>query len=495
MKLPELLKVLPEYQSSAPEVEILSLTSDARQVQLGSAFVAVQGSQYDGHQFLAEACASGALAVVVEKPKQVPRSFTGFVQVVRNGREALDQLAAQFYSHPSRQLFCFGVTGTNGKTSVTYMLEAILADMRLDCGVLGTINHHLGDKVWPTNLTTPDPVSLQMRLREIKEAGAKAVAMEISSHALSQARANGVHFNTVIFTNLSRDHLDYHMTMKDYFESKQKLFTDLLWKTQKQPCFAIVNTDDPWGSRLRVSSQAGLWSYGRRKDADFCYSITHVDFNRTDFKLKSPVGEFKSYLPMCGSHNVANAVAAIAAAATAGIPISRSLEALTEFKGVPGRLQAVPNIKSLNVFVDYAHSPDALENVLKALNQVRSEMKSYSQIWTVFGCGGNRDAGKRPQMAEVAIRLSDFVMVTSDNPRTEDPYAIISEITDGFSQSERKSRVETEVDRKKALEKVFAKAKPHDVILIAGKGHEEYQIIGTEKTKFSDYDVAKELLA
>jgi len=496
LKLPELLKILPEYQSSsAPEVEVLSITSDARQVHLGSVFVAVPGTKHDGHQFLAEACAAGAVAVVVEKTNQVPRSFTGFVQKVESSRDAIDQMASQFYSHPSRQLFCFGVTGTNGKTSVTYMLESILGRMRMDCGVLGTINHHLGDKVWATNLTTPDPVSLQKRLREMKDAGAQAVAMEISSHALSQARANGVQFNTVIFTNLTRDHLDYHMTMKDYFEAKQKLFTDLLWRSQKNPCFAIVNTDDFWGSKLRVSSRAGLWSYGQKERADFRYKITHVDFNRTDFELKTPVGDYTGYLPMCGSHNVANAVAAIAAAATAGIAPSKSLEALQQFTGVPGRLQLVPNPKSLNVFIDYAHSPDALENVLKALSSVRTEMKSHAQIWTIFGCGGDRDAGKRPQMAEIAIRLSDFVMVTSDNPRTEDPYAIINEIMDGFSQQERKERVEMEIDRRKAIEKVFKMAKPHDVILIAGKGHEDYQIIGTERTKFSDFETAKELLA
>lgn len=495
MKLTELLKILPEYQSSAPDVEALSLVNDARQAHLGSVFVAVPGTKVDGHEFLPQACEAGAVAVVVERADRVPKSFTGFVQVVQNARESLDRLAAQFYSHPSHQMFVFGVTGTNGKTSVTYMLEAVLSQMRLACGVLGTINHHLGDKIWHTEMTTPDPISLQKRLREMKDAGAKAVAMEVSSHALSQRRADGVQFNTAIFTNLTRDHLDYHQSMQDYFQSKQRLFTDLLWKTYKNPRFAIVNIDDAWGARMRVASAASLWSYGQKKNADFRYKITKVDFSRTDFELRTPAGQYKSYLPMCGAHNVANAVAVVAAAATAGISPSSSLEALTGFGGVPGRLQSVPNSRSLNVFIDYAHSPDALESVLRALRQVRDEMKSHCRIWTVFGCGGDRDKGKRPLMASAAGKASDLVMVTSDNPRTEDPYAILSDIMDGFSDQDRKERVMMEVDRKKAIEKVLKSAKPHDVILIAGKGHEDYQIIGKEKIQFSDYEVAKEILA
>lgn len=494
MKLPELLKILPEYQSSAPEVEVLSLTHDARQVHMGAVFVAVPGTTWDGHQFLPEASEAGAVALVVENEKQIPKSFTGFVQKVQNSREALDKLASQFYQHPSDQLFCLGVTGTNGKTSVTYMLEAIFESRNRPCGVLGTINHHLGEKIWPTNLTTPDPISLQKRLREMKEAGASAVAMEVSSHALEQARANGVNFNTVIFTNLTRDHLDYHQTMKSYFEAKQKLFTDLLWKTKKNPSFAIVNTDDSWGARMRVAGSAHIWSYGKNSKADFRYKILKVDFTRTDFELHTPFGIYTSFIPMCGAHNVANAVAAVAAATSAGIQPSQSLDALSRFSGVPGRLQAVPNSKSLNVFIDYAHSPDALENVLRSLSQVRRELNSHSQIWTIFGCGGDRDKGKRPQMAEIAIRASNFVMVTSDNPRTEDPFSIINDIMDGFSEKERKERVHMEVDRRKAIEKVFRMAKAHDVVLIAGKGHEDYQIIGKEKIRFSDFEVAKELL-
>ncbi len=494
MKLTELLKILPEYNSTAPEVEVLSVTHDARHVHLGSVFVAVPGTVRNGHDFLPQACEAGAVAVIVQELAKVPKDYTGYVQVVESSREALDCLALNLYDNPSKDLFCFGVTGTNGKTSFTYMLEAVFTKARIPCGVMGTIDHHVAAKVWPSEMTTPDSVALQKRLREMKDQGARAVAMEISSHALDQHRADGVQFNTVVFTNLTRDHLDYHQSMEKYFQAKQRLFTDLLWKSRKTPTFAIVNIDDPWGARLRVAGSSAIWSYGEKASADFKYKITAVDFARTDFELRTPVGTHKSFLPMCGNHNVANAVAAVAAAASVGVKPSLSLQALSRFDGVPGRLQAVPNFKSLNVFIDYAHSPDALENVLKSLNDIRKQNKSHCQIWTVFGCGGDRDKGKRPLMAQKAMAASDHVMVTSDNPRTEDPFAIIHDIMDGFSIEERKYKVHMEVDRRKAIQKVIAQAKPRDVVLIAGKGHEEYQIIGSERFPFSDYDAAKEFL-
>lgn len=501
MKLADLLSVLPEYQAVSRSgtgdsvVEVSLVTQDARQMQLGGVFIAVPGLKVDGHSFIPQAVQAGASALVVEKPNLVPENFSGTVITVKNAREALDLLAAHFYREPSKEMFCIGVTGTNGKTSTTYMFEAVMNHLGFPCGVLGTINHHLKDQVWPTEATTPDPVALQSRLREMREAGARAVAMEISSHALAQSRADAVHFNTVLFTNLTRDHLDYHKDMKDYFHAKQRLFTELLWKTVKHPSFAIVNTDDPWGAKLRVASKAVLWTFGQKKDCDFRFQITKMDFMRTDFEMTTPFGSFKSYVPLCGLHNMYNITGVVAAAASIAIPPSYALDALTKFTGVPGRLQTVPNSKALNVFVDYAHSPDALENVLKALNKVREDLKSHSHIWTIFGCGGDRDKGKRPLMAEVAAALSDYVMVTSDNPRTEEPMAIVSDILAGFSTQDRRNKVSVEVDRKKAIAQVFKMAKPHDVILIAGKGHEDYQIIGTEKIHFSDFEVAEELLS
>ena len=496
MKLRDLLSVLPEYQAAVgDDPEIVSVVHDARQAQSGSLFVAIPGNKFDGHQFIPQAIQNGAVALVVENTDHVPAGFSGLVVVVKSARHALDLLASKFYNEPSKDMFCLGVTGTNGKTSTTYMFEAVMNHLGFPCGVMGTINHHLRNQVWPSEVTTPDPVALQGRLREMREAGARAVAMEISSHALSQHRADGVQFNSVLFTNLTRDHLDYHSDMKDYFQAKQRLFTDLLWASKKIPLFAIVNTDDPWGAKLRVASKAAVWTFGQKQNCDFHFEIQKMDFTRTDFQITTPFGVFKSFVPLCGVHNLYNVAGVIAASASIGIPPSYSLDALTKFTGVPGRLQTVPNQRTLNVFVDYAHSPDALENVLRALNKVRQDLGSHSHIWTVFGCGGDRDKGKRPLMAQKASALSDYVMVTSDNPRTEQPMAIVSDILEGFSLDERKNKVSTEVDRKKAIEKVFKMAKPHDVVLIAGKGHEDYQIIGTEKIHFSDFEVAEELLS
>lgn len=477
------------------ELEVHGICSDARKAELGFAFIAIPGEKVDGHQFIPEAIAKGATVLVVQDKTKVPGTFTGKIVEVENSRQTLDVLAARFYRDPSKEMFCFGVTGTNGKTSITYMIESILGRYKIPVGVLGTVNHHLGEQVWPSDMTTPDPISLQQRLREMREAGAKAIAMEVSSHALAQSRADAVQWNAAIFTNLTRDHLDYHADMNDYFQSKQKLFTDLLWQTPKDPTFAVVNIDDDWGARMKVAAPAILWTYGQRADADFCFRILKSDFQRTDYEVRTPFGSARGWLPMCGEHNIYNAMAAVAAAVSAGIPVSYALEALTHFTGVPGRLQSVPNQKYLNVFVDYAHTPDALENVLRSLNHVKTEASSSAKIWTIFGCGGDRDKGKRPLMAQIAAKYSDRVYVTSDNPRTEDPTRIISDILAGFSEDDKQAKVFVEADRKKAIQTVINKASGNDVILIAGKGHEDYQIIGTQKNQFSDYEVAKEVLA
>lgn len=494
MKLNHLFSIFPGMPEHilSPEVEVAGLFNDARLVVPNSVFVAIRGSKLDGHSFLPEAAAKGAMALVVEERGNVPLDYTGFVFQVPNSREALDLLASRFYWDPGQELFCVGVTGTNGKTSVTYMTEAILNAGRIPTGVIGTVNHHLGDKVWPSEMTTPDPIFLQKRLREFRTEGAMAVAMEVSSHALDQKRVDSVPFNTVIFTNLTRDHLDYHQTMDKYFEAKQRLFTDLLWKTHKRPCFAIINTADKYGRRLHVADPAVLWTYGA-KDSDIRYEIQRMDFALTHFKVKTPSGDSEVHLPMSGVHNVMNSLAALGAGLSAGLPLSLCVSALNQFTGVPGRLQSVPNTKDLSVFVDYAHSPDALENVLTALTKVRESLNSTARIWTVFGCGGDRDKGKRPLMAQMALRFSDQVVITSDNPRTEDPKAIIQDILAGVAGSD-KSKTSVIVDRKDAIQETLKKAQAGDVILIAGKGHEDYQIIGKDKLPFSDVKIAEEAL-
>lgn len=473
------------------QLEVSGLFQDARQVVPGSVFIAVRGGKFDGHDFLSEAIAKGASALVVQDKEKVPEHFSGFVLQVPNSRQVVDILASRFYSDPSQELFCVGVTGTNGKTSVTYLIEALLNQAGHKTAVMGTVNHHLGEKIWASEMTTPEPISLQKRLREFRSLGATAVAMEVSSHALDQKRADSVFFNAAVFTNLTRDHLDYHGTMDEYFEAKQKLFLDLMWRSPKKPIFAIVNVADRWGRKLRVAQNAEILTYGP-KDADLIYEIIEVDFSFTRFRLTTPWSKDDIKLPMCGTHNVQNAVAALGVGAAAGIKWSVLIQALQDFSGVPGRLQAVSGF-SRHVLVDYAHSPDALDNVLRALQKIRDDKKTKNKIWVIFGCGGDRDKGKRPLMAEVAVRGADQVIVTSDNPRTEDPDIIIEEILKGVPVSE-KSRVLVQVDRELAIRECLSMAQPEDVILIAGKGHEDYQIIGTEKRPFSDFAVAKKYL-
>jgi len=493
MKLQHLFSIFPGIPENAfSHLEVTDICYDARKVTPGAVFVAIRGTKADGHDFLPDAINKGAVAVVVEDREKLPESFSGFVLQVPNSRQVLDILASRYYWDPGRDLFCVGVTGTNGKTSITYMIECILDYARMPVGVIGTVNHRLGEKVWPSEMTTPDPVNVQKRLNEFRQEGASAVVMEVSSHALEQKRVDSVPFNAVVFTNLTRDHLDYHGSMDEYFKAKQRLFTDLLWKTSKSPCFSIINTDDKWGRQMRVADPAILWTYGHR-EGDFQYEILKMDFTTTLFKIQTPAGEAEVLLPMSGTHNVMNALAAIAASVAAGVPLQSCVKALAQFKGVPGRLQTVANDKKLSVFVDYAHSPDALENVLNAIIKVRESMRSESKIWTVFGCGGDRDKGKRPLMTQMALKYSDHVIITSDNPRTEDPAAIIKDMTEALPAGEQ-YKLQIEIQRRDAIQKAISQAKAGDVVLIAGKGHEDYQIIGQEKLPFSDYLVAQEFL-
>jgi UDP-N-acetylmuramoyl-L-alanyl-D-glutamate--2,6-diaminopimelate ligase len=473
------------------EQDVSGIYFDARQVRSSSVFVAVKGINTDGHQYISQAIDNGVVALVVEKIEHVPEVFQGLVYQVNNSREALDILACEYYDDPSSRLFIFGVTGTNGKTSITYILEHILNENRKLTGVMGTVNHRIGSKMWDSQMTTPDSVTLQSRLKNFLEYHAYAAALEVSSHALEQNRVDSVHFNTVVFTNLTLDHLDYHSNMENYFEAKQKLFTDLIWKSKKKILFAIVNNDDPYGRRLKVADRAVTWTYGQ-KEADFKFKVIKMNFHETVFELETPIESKMIKMKTCGIHMVYNVVASLVAAITAGVTLEEGVRAVETFQGIPGRLEKIDHADQRVIFVDYAHTPDALKNTLNSIRHIRNETKSESKIMTVFGCGGDRDKSKRPEMGLIASQLSDVVILTSDNPRSEEPLQILQDIKAGIPKSFEKLFVEP--DREKAILLALSQATNSDIVLVAGKGHENYQIVGTSKIHFSDKEVILKIL-
>jgi UDP-N-acetylmuramoyl-L-alanyl-D-glutamate--2,6-diaminopimelate ligase len=514
MRLSELLAIFPEIKwgefAGHSESEVSEICFDSRRLAANCVFVAVKGSKFDGHDFLDAAAASGALALLVQNLARVPVDFKGAVVCVENTRLALNMLAAQYFGHASRELFCAGVTGTNGKTTLTHMIEEIFNFASKPTGVIGTIDHHLkgpkGFHQWKSELTTPGPIDFQSRLREFKDLGAVALALEISNVGLLQNRADEVEFDVAVFTNLSRDHLDVHPDMEHYFAIKRRLFKDLLMVSRKPRPTAVINVDDEYGRRLLAElrekqkiaegRKLAVWGYGREGSGqhDLSFRVVSQGFSGTRFVLQSPKGAQEVEILMPGLHNVYNAVGAIGAALVAGISLRTCAASLRGLTGVKGRLEAVPNLRGLHVFVDYAHTDDALVSVLHCLGRLRDEAGLRNKLITVFGCGGDRDKGKRPLMMKVAAQGSDLVVVTSDNPRTENPESIISDALSGANPSDLGRRVFSVVDRREGIRKGLSLASEGDVLVIAGKGHENYQIIGTVRQPFSDVEVVKELL-
>ena len=409
------LSDVTQQQNLALEEEATGIFFDARLVKPHSVFVAIKGHEKDGHDFLAQAIANGAAALVVENKSKVPLDCKVLVIQVPQTRKFLDLLASRYYNFPSQDLFCLGVTGTNGKTSVTYILEHILNNNKKLTGVMGTVNHRIGDTIWTTQNTTPDAVTLQKRLREFVDAGAVCAAMEVTSHALDQKRVDSVHFDTVIFTNLTLDHLDYHKTMQNYFEIKQTLFTHMMVNSSKNPKFAIVNIDDDYGRKLKIADDVNCWTFGKR-ESDFQFKILKMNFAETEFEVKTAIEIIRVSLPLCGEHTIYNVMASAAAAVTCGVSLQQSFKALQTFYGVPGRLQKVESSSRKISFVDYAHTPDALENVLKSLGQIKINSHLKSKIITVFGCGGDRDKSKRPIMGEI-VSLSLWIIPEPKHPK------------------------------------------------------------------------------
>lgn len=521
------IEFLAESRAGIPtdHSAVTGIFFDHRKVVPGSVFVAVRGGKSDGHRFLKDALHAGARVLLVEA-EDGARAHDLFRQELgverldpraayaysKSTRRALSVLAAAYFDYPSRELFTAAVTGTNGKTTSTHMIEHVLQGIGIPTGVIGTIDHHLGEKVWATSMTTPDSVELQSRLREFVAAGAKAVSLEASSHALDQRRLDAVDFDFAAFSNLTRDHLDYHQAMESYFLAKYRLFDDLLRISAKKTKIALFHLDDSWCARayqdlskavFEDRARIAVLGFGTDHKSDLRYEILDQGFWGVRFRLWDAAfaGQTKSpkqldlKIKMPGRHNVQNAIVAYAAGMAAGGRAEIVVRTLGDLLGVKGRLERVPNGHDLNVFVDYAHTDDALRSILAMLDGIRREhvTPAKPRIITVFGCGGDRDRGKRPLMMRAALDGSDDVILTSDNPRLEDPERILDDAMAAVSTSEH-IKVRRYVDRRTAIAKAIEIARPGDVVLIAGKGHETTQQIGEVKYPFSDAQVAKEIL-
>ncbi len=488
MKLADLLSQVAVVEIHGKiDVDVVQISADSRTLKPGSLFVAISGSREDGVRFIPEAIKRGASAVVLstESARQVDLdSVDATVIVVTDVRAAAADLAAKFFGHPSKEMRVAGVTGTNGKTTTTFLIQHICEAEMLRCGLIGTIRYKIGERVLPAARTTPDALETQGLLAQMRDAGCKSVAMEVSSHAIHQKRVRGVEFDTAVFTNLTQDHLDYHKTMDAYFEAKAELLLGLGAQRFK-PGKAVVNIDDRYGSqlagRLEREGVAAI-TFGQGARADFRASAVRTEFNGSSFQLDALGKSWLVRVPLIGKFNVMNALAALAASHAMGVDLRSAVLAMASAPSVPGRLEPVPARRAFKVFVDYAHTDDALRNVLQTLRALQPR-----KIITVFGCGGDRDRAKRPLMGAAAAELSDFSIVTSDNPRSENPESIIHEIVSGM----RGAAMEVILDRKEAICRAVQIAEDHDIVLIAGKGHETTQVNGSRVEPFSDLAVAQ----
>jgi UDP-N-acetylmuramoyl-L-alanyl-D-glutamate--2,6-diaminopimelate ligase len=486
MKLKHLIKGIPslELKGSHKDVEITGLCNNSKLAAPGFLFFAKKGTKQHGNTFIMEVKAAGAAAVATDL---FDPFLEGMVQIIHPDSVALEALLAErFYDYPSRKLFSVGITGTNGKTTSAYLIKHLLDSMGMSTGLIGTIEWIIKENVFPSSLTTPDTITNQKLLHEMVSAGCQSVVMEVSSHALDQKRVSGIDFDVALFTNLTQDHLDYHLTMEEYAKAKAKLFSSLGKKTdfkKPYPKIAIVNQDDPWAQEMIKDISVRPISYGLLEKADVRAEEIRLSANGSDCVIcfKNKRIPFKSSL--IGKFNIYNVLGVTAMAAAMGWDLEQVLSILSTFKTVPGRLERVENEEGRSIFVDYAHTEDALKNVLETLKQLSS-----ARVLCVFGCGGNRDKQKRPKMGATAEQLADVIFITSDNPRGEDPEAIIQEILAGIQNKE---KTFVEVDRKKAIELAISQMQKDDILLIAGKGHENYQVFSHHTIHFDDRIIAK----
>lgn len=497
MKLSTLIHTVSHSTNQFQDVEVTGLCNDSRKIEKGNIFFAIPGYETNGTIYIKEALKGGASSIIHEDENLKNKSFPYIY--VKNVRQALSFIAKKFFKISDENFIITGITGTNGKTTLTYLLEKLNPEK--NSAVIGTINVRYGEKSIPATHTTPDILTLYNHLRDFDKNEVENIFMEISSHALSQRRVEGLNLNCAIFTNLTQDHLDYHQTMEDYYNAKKTLFTEYLHKSHKKNKLAIINIDNPYGKKLyqEISGEnfKRLSTSINNSQADLYALETTYTISGTTAKLyyKPKRKEIILKSNLIGNFNLQNLMSALAYGLYYQIaPLENILESLSKIN-IPGRLERI----SKNYFVDYAHTPDALENVLKTLMPLTIQKEqNKSRIITVFGCGGDRDKTKRPIMGECAARYSDIAIVTSDNPRTENPESIIKNIMEGIEGQMPPFSGDAgyiiEIDRKKAIQQAIKLAKENDIILVAGKGHEDYQIIGTKKSHFDDSEVIKSCL-
>lgn len=465
------------------EVEVRIIQYDSRKVERGDAFVALRGSRLDGNRFIQDAIVRGAKVVVTDDDASLPDSFfmhAGVVKVVvQDSREALAIMSAAMYDYPAEKLSLIGVTGTNGKTTTTAIIRSLLDSSGKKTGLIGTIEYNVGGESRPASHTTPESRELQALFSEMVSNRCSAAVMEVSSHALDQRRVHGLPFDVAVFTNLTQDHLDYHGSMESYFLSKQRLFDAL-----PQDAVAVINADDPFGKRLKEIITARTVTFGLTDGADVRATDISVSWKGIECSIRYAGASTKISSPLVGTFNVYNILAAFAAVSAMGIPEATIGEMLKEVKPVRGRFEQFLSPEGWVAVVDYAHTPDALDKTLRAI----LDLKGRGRVITVFGCGGNRDATKRPLMGAIASEKSDLTVVTSDNPRSEKPDDIIDDVMAGIVPGRAVIR---ESDRAAAIELALREAKRDDVVLIAGKGHEDYQIIGESTIHFSDREIVE----
>lgn len=506
MKLRELLKncttlTMEQIKNQELEREISGVAHDSRKVKEGYLFVAIKGEKYDGHNFISEALTKGASAIIHEKeltPQEFPASPHQLFVKVNNSRKALACISHNFYGMPSKNLILIGVTGTNGKTTTTYLIKSVLEAWGKEVGLIGTIHYIIKNKICPAAFTTPESLEFHGLLKDMQVSGCTHVISEVSSHALAQHRVDGTAFKAAVFMNLTRDHLDFHKTMEEYFRAKERLFIELLERSG----IAVINRDDPFGRRIISSLAKGssdfhgnILTYGIEEGADMLAEEITSSLQGLNFKISFRGGTHSISSNLVGMPNVFNIIAAASVATAMGIPWQTITEGLEKIGSVTGRFEKVEIGQGFSCIIDYAHTEDAIERLINTAKELAKNLPNLTpyvspRVITVFGCGGDRDRGKRPKMGAIATGLSDFVIITSDNPRSEEPLEIIREIEEGTV----KKNYIIEPDRREAIRKAVDMACDLDVILIAGKGHEDYQEIKGVRYRFNDREFLEEAI-